>query len=64
MYVEDCERADRAPTNNIAAETTKSETVRPIFQMADQASYSDLHFEESDLRQWREIIVNELAEKN
>jgi len=32
--------------------------------MADQASYSDLHFEESDLRQWREIILNELAEKN
>jgi len=41
-----------------------SETVRPIFEMADQASYSDLHFEEADLRQWRQVVLNELAEKN
>jgi hypothetical protein len=42
------------------------ETIRPIFQMADQASYSDLHFEEADLRQWREVVLNELqaTEKN
>ena len=34
--------------------------------MADQASYSDLHFEESDLRQWRQVVMNELqaVEKN
>jgi hypothetical protein len=42
----------------------KSGTVRPIFEMADQASYSDLHFEDADLRQWRQVILNELAEKN
>jgi hypothetical protein len=41
-----------------------SASVRPIFEMADQASYSDLHFEEADLRQWRQVILNELAEKN
>jgi hypothetical protein len=40
------------------------ETVRPIFEMADQASYSDLHFAEADLRQWRQVVLNELAEKN
>jgi len=40
------------------------ENIRPIFQMADQASYSDLHFGEADLRQWRQVILNELAEKN
>jgi len=40
------------------------ETIRPVFQMADQAKYSDLHFEDSDLRQWREAVVNQLAEKN
>jgi hypothetical protein len=38
------------------------ETIRPVFEMADQAKYSDLHFEDSDLRQWREAIVNQLAE--
>jgi BatD DUF11 like domain len=38
--------------------------VRSIFDMADQASYSDLHFEDSDLQQWRQLVVNELAEKN
>ena len=41
-----------------------SATVRPVFEMADQASYSDLRFEDADLRQWREAILNELAEKN
>jgi hypothetical protein len=40
------------------------ETVRPIFQMADQASYSDLHFEDADLRQWRQAVMNVLAERN
>ncbi len=40
------------------------ETVRPVFEMADQAKYSDLHFEESDLQQWRDAVVNQLAEKN
>jgi hypothetical protein len=40
------------------------ENVRPIFEMADQASYSDLHFEDADLRQWREAVLAELAEKN
>jgi hypothetical protein len=45
---------------------TESETIRPIFEMADQASYSDLQFADSDLRQWREVVLNELqpAEKN
>jgi hypothetical protein len=44
----------------------ESGTVRPIFEMADQASYSDLHFEDADLREWRQIVLNELqpAEKN
>jgi hypothetical protein len=36
--------------------------VRPVFEMADQASYSNLHFGESDLQKWRELVVNELAE--
>ena len=40
------------------------ETVRPIFEMADQASYSDLHFADADLRQWREAVMSQLAEKN
>lgn len=40
------------------------ETVRPVFEMADQASYSDLHFADADLRQWREAVMNQLAEKN
>jgi hypothetical protein len=39
-------------------------TIRPVFEMADQARYSDLHFEASDLQQWRQAIVNELSEKN
>jgi hypothetical protein len=40
--------------------------IRPIFEMADQASYSDLRFENSDLREWRQIVINELqpSEKN
>lgn len=42
----------------------ESETIRPIFEMADQASYSDLHFEDADLRQWRQVVLNQLAEKN
>jgi len=41
----------------------KLETVRPIFEMADQASYSDLHFADADLRQWREAVMKHLAEK-
>jgi len=41
-----------------------TETIRPVFEMADQASYSDLHFEEADLRQWQQVVLNELAEKN
>jgi hypothetical protein len=40
------------------------DTVRPVFEMADQAKYSDLHFEDADLQQWREAVVNQLAEKN
>jgi hypothetical protein len=44
--------------------TTGLDTVRPVFAMADQAKYSDLNFEEADLRQWRQAIVTELAEKN
>jgi len=40
------------------------ENIRPIFEMADQASYSDLQFEDADLRQWRQVVLNELAEKN
>ena len=40
------------------------ENIRPIFEMADQASYSDLHFADADLRQWRDVVLSELAEKN
>ena len=40
------------------------ETIRPVFEMADQAKYSDLHFGDADLQQWRDAIVNQLAEKN
>ena len=39
------------------------ETIRPVFEMADQAKYSDLHFEDADLRQWRDAVVHQLAEK-
>jgi hypothetical protein len=42
----------------------ESAHVRPIFEMADQASYSDLHFADADLHEWRRVVVNELAEKN
>lgn len=42
----------------------ESENIRSIFEMADQASYSDLQFEDADLRQWRQVVLNELAEKN
>jgi hypothetical protein len=41
-----------------------SQTIRPVFEMADQASYSDLHFGDTDLCQWRQVILQELAEKN
>ena len=40
-----------------------SENIRSIFEMADQASYSDLQFEDADLRQWRQVVLDELAEK-
>jgi len=43
---------------------TGSENIRSIFEMADQASYSDLQFADADLRQWRQVVLNELAEKN
>jgi hypothetical protein len=43
---------------------SSGEIIRPIFEMADQASYSTLHFEEADLRQWRQLVMDELAEKN
>jgi hypothetical protein len=39
-------------------------TIRPIFQMADQVSYSSLGFEDADLGEWRQIVVNELSETN
>jgi hypothetical protein len=41
-----------------------SPNVRSIFEMADQASYSDLHFGEADLQKWREVVVSELVEAN
>jgi hypothetical protein len=40
----------------------EGQNVRSIFEMADQATYSDLHFGEADLQKWREVVVNELAE--
>jgi hypothetical protein len=43
---------------------SSGEIIRPIFEMADQASYSNLHFEEADLRLWRQLVTDELAEKN
>ena len=39
-------------------------TIRPIFEMADQASYSELHLGDADLAQWRQVVINELAEKS
>ncbi len=42
---------------------SQNENVRSIFAMADQASYSDLHLGEADLRHWREITLKELPEK-
>jgi hypothetical protein len=42
--------------------TGDSSNLRSIFEMADQASYSDLHFGEADLQQWRQVVMNELAE--
>jgi hypothetical protein len=41
-----------------------NEVVRPVFEMADQASYSNLRFEEADLRQGRQLVLDEIAEKN
>jgi hypothetical protein len=35
---------------------------RTIFEMADQASYSDLHLGDADLKPWRDVVMNELAE--
>jgi hypothetical protein len=36
--------------------------VRTVFEMADQAVYSDLNFADADLQQWRQVVVDELAE--
>ena len=44
--------------------TTGLEAIRPVFEMADQAKYSDLHFGDADLQQWREAVVAQLAEKH
>jgi hypothetical protein len=49
---------------DIESKSDTNENVRSIFTMADQASYSDLHFAESDLREWRQVVVNETGEKN
>jgi hypothetical protein len=40
--------------------------LRPVFEMADQASYSDLHFAQTDLREWKQAVLHELdaVEKN
>jgi hypothetical protein len=35
---------------------------RTIFEMADQAVYSDLHLGDADLQQWRQVVMDELAE--
>jgi hypothetical protein len=35
---------------------------RTVFEMADQAVYSDLHIGDADLMQWRQVVVDELAE--
>jgi hypothetical protein len=36
--------------------------LRAVFEMADQASYSDLHLGDADLKQWRQVVMDELAE--
>jgi hypothetical protein len=38
-------------------------SIRTIFDLADQASYSDLQLGEADLRDWRQVVATELAEK-
>ena len=35
---------------------------RTIFEMADQAVYSDLNLGDADLKQWRQVVIDELAE--
>jgi hypothetical protein len=35
---------------------------RTVFEMADQATYSDLQVGDADLHQWRQVVVDELAE--
>jgi hypothetical protein len=35
---------------------------RTVFEMADQAMYSDLNLAAADLQQWRQLVVSELAE--
>jgi type II secretory pathway pseudopilin PulG len=35
---------------------------RTVFEMADQAVYSDLHLGDADLQQWRQVVADELAE--
>jgi hypothetical protein len=35
---------------------------RTVFEMADQATYSDLNFGDADLAQWRQVVMDELAE--
>jgi hypothetical protein len=40
------------------------ENVRSLFAIADQISYSNLSFAETDLQQWRQVVMQELAEKN
>jgi hypothetical protein len=35
---------------------------RTVFEMADQAMYSDLNIAAADLQQWRQVVVSELAE--
>lgn len=35
---------------------------RTVFEMADQAVYSDLQLAEADLQQWRQVVMAELAE--
>jgi hypothetical protein len=34
--------------------------IRPIFEMADQASYSGQNLGDADFRQWRELVVAQL----
>ena len=36
---------------------------RTVFEMADQAMYSDLNIAAADLQQWRQVVVSELETK-